>query len=292
MADPLSSVPARPRTGLRTIAIVVVIAFAAGIAATAWFVRQYRHWLPMGEPPAAAAPPGAPLASAPPPFMPPAELGTAPRPPEEAMLVARINTLAEQLSALEARTALADRAARAAGGNAGKAEALLAVITARRALDRGEGLDYLEPLLRQRFGANRAPEVAAIIAAGRAPVTVAELRLGLDAIAPSLASGVGADGWWKSLQREFSGLIVLHRSSTPSPRPTDRLSRARQQLDAGQVEAALVEVSRLPGAGSAGNWMNAARRYVKARHALDILEMTALTSAAASGDISDGARAK
>lgn len=281
MADPLSTAPARPRTGLRTIAIVVIIAFATGIAATAWFVREYRQWLPMGDPAHVAAAPATAPSSTPPPYMPPAEVGTAaaPRPPEEAMLAARINALADQLGALEARTALADRAARAAAGNAGKTEALLAVIATRRALDRGEGLGYLEPLLRQRFGANHGAEVAAILAAARAPVTIAELRLGLDAIAPSLASGVGADGWWASLGREFSNLIVLHRSSTPSPRPADRLSRARQQLDAGQVEAALVEVSRLPGAGSAGNWVSAAQRYVKARRALDILEMTALNSA-------------
>jgi thioredoxin-like negative regulator of GroEL len=58
--------------------------------------------------------------------------------------------------------------------------------------------------------------------------------------------------------------------------PTDRLARARRLLEAGQVEAARAEVARLPGAAQAGNWMAAARRYVVARQALDVIENTAL----------------
>ncbi len=55
-----------------------------------------------------------------------------------------------------------------------------------------------------------------------------------------------------------------------------RRSRARRLLEAGQVEAARAEVARLPGAAQAGNWMDAARRYVLARQALDVIENTAL----------------
>jgi len=61
-----------------------------------------------------------------------------------------------------------------------------------------------------------------------------------------------------------------------SPMPADRLARARRLLEAGQVEAARAEVERLPGATQASNWMDAARRYIVARKALDILENTAL----------------
>ena len=54
--------------------------------------------------------------------------------------------------------------------------------------------------------------------------------------------------------------------------PADRLARARRLLEAGQVEAARAEVERLPGATQASNWMDAARRYIVARKALDILD--------------------
>jgi thioredoxin-like negative regulator of GroEL len=70
--------------------------------------------------------------------------------------------------------------------------------------------------------------------------------------------------------------VVLRKAGTPSPMPADRLSRARRLLAAGQVEAARAEVARLPGAGQAGNWMEAARRYVAARQALEVIENTAL----------------
>ena len=47
-------------------------------------------------------------------------------------------------------------------------------------------------------------------------------------------------------------------------------------LEGGQVEAARAEVARLPGAAQATNWMEAARRYIATRHALDVLESAAL----------------
>ena len=79
-----------------------------------------------------------------------------------------------------------------------------------------------------------------------------------------------------SLRRELSGLVVLRQGATPSPLPADRMARARRLLDSGQVEAARAEVTRLPGADEAANWLAAARRYALARRALDILENTAL----------------
>ena len=47
-------------------------------------------------------------------------------------------------------------------------------------------------------------------------------------------------------------------------------------LAAGQVEAALGEVARLPGADNAPRWITAAKRYVEARQALDTLEAAAI----------------
>ena len=195
-------------------------------------------------------------------------------------LASREAALAGQLSALEARAAAVTTDANTAAGQAGRAEGLLIAVAARRALDRGVGLGYLEEQLRSRFGSVQPRAVTAVIDASRQPVTLEDLRQGLDAIAPDISS-VSTEGWGASLRRELAGLVVLRQAGTPSPRPADRLARARRLLDGGQVEAARAEVARLPGASQAGNWMQAADRYIQARRALDIIENAALMGQAA-----------
>ncbi len=195
-------------------------------------------------------------------------------------LASREATLAGQLTALEARTAAVTTDANAAAAQAGRAEGLLVAVAARRVLDRGVGLGYLEEQLRSRFGSAQPRAVAAVIDASRQPVTLEDLRQGLEAIAPDIAS-VSTDGWGASLRRELAGLIVLRKAGTPSPRPADRLARARRLLEGGQVEAARAEVARLPGASQAGNWMQAADRYIQARTALNLIENAALMGQAA-----------
>ncbi len=194
---------------------------------------------------------------------------------DPAALASREATLAGQLTALEARTAAVTSDAAMAAAQAGRAEGLMVAFAARRALDRGVGLGYLEEQLRNRFGAVQPRAVGAVIEASRQPVTLEDLRQGLDAIAPGMSS-VSSEGWWTSLRRELGGLVVLRQAGTPSPRPADRLARARRLLEGGQVEAARAEVVRLPGAGDAGNWIEAADRYVTARHALDQIESAAI----------------
>jgi hypothetical protein len=152
----------------------------------------------------------------------------------------------------------------------------LVAFAARRALDRGLGLGYIEEQLRLRFGSVQPRAVATVIQASREPVTLEDLRMGIEAIAPQLVTGAPSDGWAASFKRELSNLIVLRREGTPSPRPADRLERARRMLAGGQVEGALAEVARLPGATNAENWTSAARRYIDARKALDVIETAAI----------------
>ena len=270
------AVDRKPRWGLRTALLMALLAFAAGIGLTALLVSQYRHWLPasaraMIDPPAPTAAPPAPS------FVPPPEAGTSAAFDTET-LGARQTALAAQLATLEARTAAIDVSAQAAAGNAVRAEALLVAFATRRAIDRGLGLGYLEGQLRARFGNGQPAAVAAIMRAAHAPVTIEDLRLGIDSIAPDLTTGAGRDGWWASLRREIAGLIVLRREGTPSPRPADRLDRIRRLLDARQVEAALAEVARLPGASQAERWTAAAGRYVDAHRALDTIEADAINA--------------
>ncbi|MDO7841544.1 MICOS complex subunit MIC60 [Sphingomonas immobilis] len=193
----------------------------------------------------------------------------------------RETALAAQLNALEGRTAGVSADAQAAAGNATRAEGMLIAFAARRALDRGTSLGFIEGRLRDRFGGAQGQAVATIVQAARQPVTLEDLRGGLEAVAPSLVTGGLSGGFFTSLQRELSSLVVLHNADAPSPLPGERLARARRLLEIGQVEAALAEVAHLPGAAGATRWTDAAKRYIETRRALDIIETAALLGQAA-----------
>jgi hypothetical protein len=247
-----------PRPLLRAL-VLVLLAFLCGVIAMAWALTRweaaapYLAWLRpdpvvVTRPVAVVTPPPA-----------------APAPEFE-----------RRVAALEKRIdRVADRAD-AASGNADRAEGMLVAFAARRALDRGVQLGYIEALLRERFGGVQPQAVATVLSAARQPVTIDELRTGLDAVAPQL-SVPGADpNWWDGAKRELAGLITLRRADMPSPHVGDRLARARASLDSGRVDAALAEVARMPGRAAAGEWITLARRYVAARNALDMIETAAL----------------
>ncbi|GAA0736216.1 hypothetical protein [Sphingomonas japonica] len=257
-----------PRASARTGWIVALLAFLAGLAAMAAGVHYFgERWL--GSRSAARGTAVQPQAAAQP---------TAALPPgtDVASLYAREIQLAQRIQMLEARLANVDSDSRVASTFATRAEGLLVAFAARRALDRGLGLGYIEGQLRERFGAVEPRAVGYVIAASRQPVTLEDLRLALDTLAPDLTSGNADESWTAALRREVSDLVVLRDEGTPSPRPNDRLTRARRMLDAGQVEGALAEVARLPGAERASSWTDAARRYVDARAALNTIETTAI----------------
>lgn len=210
-------------------------------------------------------------------FTPAQPLSSTGAPPaiDPATLVTREAALAGQLTALEARAATVATDAAAAGAQATRAEGLMVAFAARRAIDRGTPLGYLEEQLRTRFVPSQPRAVAVVIAASQNPVTVEDLRQSLDAITPVLQSGDGSD-WFAAARRELGNLVVLRPQNTPSTAPIDRLARARRLLDDGQVAAARAEVARLPGAAQAGGWMAAARRYTLAHQALDVIETAAI----------------
>jgi hypothetical protein len=184
--------------------------------------------------------------------------------------------IVERIDTLDARMTAIDSQAREASGNADRAEALLVAFAARRMIDRGQPLGYLETMLRNHFGGVEPQSVAMTIAAAQRPVTLAQLQDSFTTISPGLVAPPPKESWWKGFRREMGSLLVVRRAETPSILPDDRRDRARRALEQGQVELALTEVARLPGAPAAKDWIASARRYVLAHTALDRIETAAL----------------
>lgn len=261
----------RPRFGL--LAALVTLALVVGIALMIYAVRRSGGWFV--QQPVATEPAATRAAD----YLPPQPATAVTAAIDPAILAARESGLAAQLSALESRTAAVALDARSAAGQAGRAESLLVVAAARRAIERGAQLGALEDQLRTRFGASQPRAVAAVIASARQPLTLEDLREGFDLRAGVLASGGDGD-LLSSLSRELRTLVVVHDEAKPSPLPSDRIARARRLLDAGRVDRALAEVARLPGVAQASGWVALARRYVRTREGLDVLESAALIAPA------------
>ncbi|MEO1046456.1 MAG: hypothetical protein AAFX04_13530 [Pseudomonadota bacterium] len=184
--------------------------------------------------------------------------------------------LSRRVAELEDRLSRINVQAQAASGNAARAEGLLIAFAARRALDRGSPLGYIEDQLKLRFGAAQPNAVATIIEASRNPVTMDELRTGLAEISPSAAGARTDEDWWTMVTRETRELFVLRKEGSSSPAPARLLERASRDLEAERVERALTEVQRLPNQEPAREWIALAQRYVTARRALDFIETAAI----------------
>lgn len=265
--------PARP---FRTALIIATLAFLGGLALMAWALTQ---WEPMkrfvagndaatvtvqptvNRPLVAATPSGTAVAEA----------------PQVAATIGQTTAIDSRIADLEGRMARIDLRAAAAAGNATRAEGLLIAFAARRALDRGVALGYIEGELRDRFGPTQPRAVAAIIAGAQQPVTVEGLHQGLTAIAPDLIGGGANEGWWDATRRTLSNLVIVRKQGTESPAADNRVERAQLHLQSGQVESALAEIARLPARAKATDWMAKARRYIESHRALDIIEAAALT---------------
>ena len=188
----------------------------------------------------------------------------------------RIDLDPARLVELEERLNRITVEAQAASGNAARAEGLLVAFAARRALDNGTPLGYIEGQLRLRFGQAQPRAVAAIINAAREPITLADLRGGLMDVSTQLTTPPADAGWWDALEHEARELITIRKASTPSPRPQVAMDRALRYIDGGRVSAALAEVERMPGRAVADRWMQYTRRYLEARRALDLIETAAI----------------
>lgn len=182
----------------------------------------------------------------------------------------------DQLSELALRVGRLENATQQVAGSAGRADALLIAFAARRAVDRGVALGYLEPLLMDRFGPTHRQAVATIITGSRDPVRLDQLTTEFEGLAKTLQGGAPEESLWRGMQRELESLVSIRRSDQPNLQPSATYRRAQARLAAGQVDLALAEAMRLPGISRAEPWVERARTYVMVHRALDEIESAAL----------------
>ena len=172
-------------------------------------------------------------------------------------------------------------------GSAGRADALVVAFAARRAIDRGVALGYLEPLLVERFGAQHQARggddrhrLAQPGDAGRADRRISTGWARCCAAAGPTRTGGPARG--ASLAAWSRSAATIRPARAPRRASTARVAR----LGNGEVDAALAETMRLPGAArpEAQGWIARARRLIAAQRALDEIESAALVGPVAAAD--------
>lgn len=269
MDSPDPPIPAK-KGSWRWSLLATLVILIAGMAAGGWVMQRY---LASGTAAPKAAPVTASAASQRP-------ADTVPRgavpllaaPPSD-----QAGVLALRVEELERRLSRITMEAESASGNAARAEGLLIAFAARRALDRGLALGYLDAQLRVRFGDAQPNAVGTIIGASRDPATQEDLRARLEDLGPDLIGSLrGGDDWWAAVKRGASELFVVRREGEPSPVASQRLLRAKRLVDGGQMGAAIAEIEALPGKAKAADWLADAKRYYEARRALDLIETAAI----------------
>lgn len=260
--------PSPPRKRGRGLAVAVAALVLTGLGGAAW-VGWQQGWIKLD--PLTGAPASGPVAEA---TVTPAQTSTA----NLAATDAAIATAAMKVSALEQRLAELNQQAMAASGQAGHAEALLIAFAARRAIERGQPLGYLENQLRLRFGDSQPNAVDRVISAGGKPVTLASLGEDFAKLEPQLVGGAHSEGGWDWFSRQVGEMFVIRHDDMPSPTPESRVERAREAIAGGRIDAAIAEVERMPGKDAATEWLAHARDWVMTQHSLDQLETAAIAA--------------
>lgn len=273
-------VPTRGRSGGKFIVFVLIAALVLGGAAVVWAGDRFgwfelpalREAAPAEVVQAPQPAPVARVASAPPPVaaVDPAEVAQA--------------ALGVRVAELEMRISQLNLQAEAAADNAARAEGLLIAFAARRTIERGSPLGYLEGQLKLRFGNAQPNAVDSLIEASANPVTLEMLDQGLQDLEPTLERGASATDAWSRVRQQVASLFVVRRVGTTSPAPERRLERARMFIETGRVASAIGEVERMPGAAAADEWLAMANHYVRAQRALDLIETAAILEPRTLGD--------
>lgn len=257
----------RTRTG-RGRAVLIVLFILAVLAGGAWYGWK-TGWLEVHFSGLPAAPIPSPSASM--------SQAAAQTTANLAATDAALTAAAAKVSALEQRLAELNQQAVAAAGQASQAEALLVAFAARRAIERGLPLGYLETQLRVRFGATQQAAVDRVIASAQKPVTLAMLHETFEKLSPQLIGGAKTEGTWDWMTRQIGELFVIRHADSPSPTAESRAERVREALAGGRIDIAIAEVERMPGKDAATEWLAHARDFASTEHALDQLETAALS---------------
>ena len=252
----------KSRGSLLLLALGLVVALVLGGALAVWGGERL-GWLDLKGGSPAARPAISPVRAAAP--MPEAMAAE----DAQAALGLRVGELEQRLTRLGIQ-------AEEASGNAARAEGLLIAFAARRAVERGQRLGYLEDQLRLRFGDAQPNAVQALIEAAAQPVTNDALVEGLRALEPTLVGTPRDANAWDRIRGELAQLFVVRRVNAPSAAPERRLERARLLLESGRIDAAIGEVGRLPNRTAARNWIALAQRHARAQRALDLIETAAI----------------
>jgi hypothetical protein len=261
-----STTPAQARP-LRRFLLIALLGLLVGMGLVLWGLSRSptaREYLLGSDAPAGTEPPIVSVSPPPPSGVMRPTLTPTPQPADD------------RIAILEAQVAQLSRTTAVQSGGSERAEGLLLAFAARRALDRGLALGYVEGQLSSHFGTRQPRAVTMIIAAARQPVTLDQLKSDLDALAPKLTGSNPDEGWWHSITRSLSGLFIVRDAGAPSTLPAERLSRASDAISLGRVDQALAEVARLPNRNVATEWMAKAKRHIEAYRALDLLEAAAI----------------
>lgn len=252
--------PARRSGGLlRALLGALLLALVASAALIGWLVWDGKLAIERGVELVGMADKAAPPATA-----------VNPAPPATAALEQHIASLEQRLTRIDLQAAAAE-------GNTARAEALLVALAARRAVERGAELGYLEEQLRLRFGTARPAAVDAVIGAAKQPVTLVQLSAELNQLTPVLSGEAPEQGAWSRFRRQMSDLFVVHRTAPGTSNVESRLAQAQLLLRTGQVDGAAELVAGLPSRAAAGDWIAKAKRYSGAMQALDQIEQAALS---------------
>lgn len=261
-----------PRRRGRGLSVAIAALVLAGLGGAAW-VGWQQGWIKLD--PITGSPTSAPAPETP---VTPAQTANLATTANLAATDAAIAAAAAKVSALEQRLAELNQQAMVASGQASHAEALLIAFAARRAIERGQPLGYLENQLRVRFGDTQANAVDRVISASGKPVTLASLNEEFAQLEPQLVGGASSEGGWDWFSRQVGELFVIRHDDMPSPTPESRVARAREAIAGGRIDAAIAEVERMPGKDAAIELLAHARDWAMTQRSLDQLETAALAA--------------
>lgn len=160
--------------------------------------------------------------------------------------------------------------------NINRTESILVAFAARRAIDRGAPLGYIEEELRRKFAQTNANDVAAIIMAGEKPVRLSVLQNQLDTATEILMTADSDASAWDKIKKEMRELFVIRKAGIEELQPNRQLARIKSALADRDVQTAIIEMKQMPGASKAQKWIDLANRYVRVQNALDAIEKTAI----------------